>query len=106
MDHTPQDRQIPVEPSPAADTDWGDLPLGCFAWESGLGQLRWARCPDEGRLHLLAPVEVVVAATGGQAEALCGRALPPQCLTLANGSSRAVCMACVDSISWPTRSTR
>jgi hypothetical protein len=96
VDHIPWDRQIPGEPGPP----------GCLVGEWGVRQLRWVRCPDEGRLHLLGPVEVVVAATGGQAEALCGRALPPQCLPLVHSSSRAVCMACVDGIPWPTRSTR
>ncbi|MGH4008136.1 MAG: hypothetical protein ACRDTH_08275 [Pseudonocardiaceae bacterium] len=92
MDHTPQDRQIPGEPSPP----------GFLAGGSGVRQLRWARCPDDGRLHLLVPVEVVVAATGGQAEALCGRALPAEGLTLASGSSGPVCTACVDGIPWPS----
>ena len=34
-----------------------------------VGQLRWARCPDDGRLHLLQPTDVVVAATWDHAEA-------------------------------------
>ncbi len=66
--------------------------------ESGVGPLRWARCPDQGRLHLLVPAEVVAAATGGHAEALCGQALPAQGLTLTNSSSGAVCLACVAGI--------
>ncbi len=112
MDQVPQDRQIPSEPSPAADADRGDQPRapgtsstppaaahpgilvgtprradlwvpdpqfpttkaptderwsgpgplappagelnpGCPAGESSVGLLRWARCPDDGRLHLL-----------------------------------------------------
>lgn len=104
MDHTPRDWQIPGEPSPAADTDQGDHPPGCLAGGPGVRQLRWARCPDEGRLHLFGPVEVVVAATGGQAEAFCGRALPAEGLILDSGSSGAVCMACVGGIPWPSNS--
>ena len=109
MDHTPQDRQIPGEPSPAADTDWGDPPPGCLVGEWGVRQLRWVRCSDDGRLHLLVPVEVVVAATGGQAQGLCGRLLPAQGLIFrpfTKGSLGPVCMACVDSIPWPTRGAR
>ncbi|MGH3974552.1 MAG: hypothetical protein ACRDS9_14670 [Pseudonocardiaceae bacterium] len=60
MDHTPQDRQIPGQPSPAADPDQGDRPPSCRAGESGIASLRWTRCPNEGCLHLLAPAEVVV----------------------------------------------
>ncbi len=66
--------------------------------EWGVGPLQWAYCPDEGRLHLLGPAEVVVAATGGHAEALCGRALAAAGLTLTHGSSGAVCMTCVNRI--------
>jgi hypothetical protein len=71
--------------------------------------LRWVRCSDDGRLHLLVPVEVVVAATGGQAQGLCGRLLPAQGLIFrpfTKGSLGPVCMACVDSIPWPTRGAR
>lgn len=39
------------------------------------GPLGWARWPDDGRLHLLQPAEVVVAATGDHAEALRGHPL-------------------------------
>ncbi|MGH3814030.1 MAG: hypothetical protein ACRDUV_16525 [Pseudonocardiaceae bacterium] len=98
MDHTPLDRQIPGQPSPAADPDQDDRPPGCLTGESDVGPLQWARCPDDARLHLLAPSEVVVAAAGVQAEALCGQALPTEGLTLANGSSGTLCMVCVDGI--------
>ncbi|MGH3836220.1 MAG: hypothetical protein ACRDSF_11025 [Pseudonocardiaceae bacterium] len=68
------------------------------ASRSSGGQLRWARCPDDGLLHLLHPADVVVAATGGHAEALCGRQLPAESLTLINGLDGALCMACVAGI--------
>jgi hypothetical protein len=42
--------------------------------------------------------DVVVAATDGHAEALCGRQLPAESLTLINGSAGALCMACVADI--------
>lgn len=70
----------------------------------GVGQLRWAHCPDDRRLHLLQPAEVVVAETGSHAEALCGQPLPAAGLTLASGSSRALCMACMDGIPSPSGS--
>ena len=89
----------------AAALDTPEQPVSPFAAPLP-GQLRWVRCPDDGRLHLLAPVEVVVAATGGQAEVLCGRVLPAQGLPRADGPSGAVCMACVDVMPWPTRGAR
>lgn len=61
-------------------------------------QLRWARCPDDGLLHLLQPSDVVVAAIGGHAEALCGRQLPAESLTPISGSVGALCMGCVAGI--------
>ncbi|MGH3685053.1 MAG: hypothetical protein ACRDRU_07660 [Pseudonocardiaceae bacterium] len=63
----------------------------------GAGPLRWARCPDGGRLHLLAPAEVVIAATRGHAQALCGRPLAAEGLTLAQGSAE-LCIACLAGI--------
>jgi hypothetical protein len=67
---------------------------GCAIGESSAGPLRWARCPD-GRLRLLQPADVVVAFTGGQAEALCGRSLPAEGLTLTHGSAVALRLACL-----------
>jgi hypothetical protein len=64
---------------------------------SGAGPLRWARRPDEGRLRLLAPADVAVAAAGGHARALCGRWLPAEGLTL-TGAAGALCLACVAGI--------
>jgi hypothetical protein len=54
------------------------------------GHLWWERCPDNGRLHLLQPADVITAAIGGHAAAFCGRALPAEGLILTNGSSGAV----------------
>lgn len=68
-------------------------------------QLRWAHCPDDGHLHLLQPAEVVVAAAGDHAEALCGQALPAEGLILTpltNGSPDAPFMTCVDGIPFPS----
>lgn len=74
--------------------------LSCPAPHPAPGrQLRWARCADDGLLHLLQPGDVAVAAIGGHAEALCGRQLPAESLTLINGSAGALCMACVADIS-------
>ena len=55
---------------------------------------RWARCPVDERLHLLAPVDVVLAATAGHARALCGGRRPTEGLTL-GGPSRALCVSCI-----------
>lgn len=81
-------------PGPLAPPAVSEPDAGCAAGESSVGPLRWARCPD-GRLHLLQPADVVVAATGGQAEALCGRSLPAEGLTLTHGSAEALCLTCL-----------
>jgi len=65
------------------------------AGESSDAPLRWARCPEEGRLHLLRPAEIVIAVTSGWAEALCGRALAAQGLALSHGVAGALCLACL-----------
>lgn len=55
----------------------GDMPdFHCRAGELGVGSLRWARCPDDGLVHLLQPADVITATTAGHARALCGR-FPP-----------------------------
>ncbi len=58
-------------------------------------QLRWARCPDEGRLHLLEPADVAAATTQGHAQAVCGRRIPADGLTITSDLSGALCMSCV-----------
>jgi hypothetical protein len=55
---------------------------------------RWTRYPVDERPHLLAPVDVVLAATAGRAQALCGRRIPAEGLTL-GGPSRALCVSCI-----------
>ncbi|HKR48209.1 MAG TPA: hypothetical protein VJT72_01295 [Pseudonocardiaceae bacterium] len=87
MDYPQQDRQ------PDSHHQAGDF---------SVGPLQWARCPDDGLLHLLPPAEVVVAATGGHAEALCGQALSAAGLTLVNGLSGMLCMDCLNGV--PSRS--
>lgn len=74
--------QFPIMTTPARRRLSGAGPLvacggGRLDWhrwagESGVGPLRWARCLDEGRLHLLQPADVVTATTTGHAQALCG----------------------------------
>lgn len=49
---------------------------------SSVEQLRWARCPDDGHLHLLQPAGVNLAAASGHAQALCGHRIPAQGLTI------------------------
>ena len=63
--------------------------------ESDVRPLRWARCSDDRRLHLLAAGEVLRATGQGHARALCGRSVPGTGLTLTDDSSAALCMACV-----------
>ncbi|MDQ2882246.1 MAG: hypothetical protein M3Y48_13795 [Actinomycetota bacterium] len=62
---------------------------------SSVEQLRWARCPDGGHLHLLQPAGVNLAAASGHAQALCGHRIPAQGLTINGVPSGALCMACV-----------
>ena len=55
--------------------------------------LRWARCPDDGRLHLVQPADVAVTDTG-HALALCGIRLGADGLTV-SGSAGALCSTCI-----------
>ncbi len=64
------------------------------AGEPSVGQLRWAHCPNDRRLHLLQPADVIAVAAG-HAEALCGTALLAEGLTLIHGSSGALCLSCI-----------
>ena len=58
-------------------------------------QLRWARCPEQGRLHLLRSAAVSNAAAGGLAQAVCGHQIPAPGLTITGGPSGALCMDCI-----------
>jgi hypothetical protein len=140
VDHTSQDRQLPGEPSLAADARMrgttqlrglripdpqfptkiphgrqssypvrppapgGQSDPSHRAGGSSVEQLRWARCPDDGRLHLLQPADVTLAATRGHAPSLCGYRIPVQGLTIksvpsgsgsGSSGSGSLCMACV-----------
>ena len=66
-------------------------PLG----RPGVEQLRWARCPDHGQLHLVQPAAVGLAATQGYAEAFCGYQIAAEGLTISSAASGALCMACI-----------
>ena len=78
----------------------GDQPDPCpTTAESDVRPLGWARCPDEARLHLLAPAEVLRATGRGHARSLCGRSVPARGLTIADDSSGALCMTCVGEVS-------
>jgi hypothetical protein len=63
--------------------------------QASVDQLRWARCPDHGRLHLVQPADVTLAVTRGYAEAVCGHRIAAEGLTINRGPSGALCMACV-----------
>ncbi|MGH3888512.1 MAG: hypothetical protein ACRDSZ_18465 [Pseudonocardiaceae bacterium] len=53
------------------------------------------RCPDDGRLHLLAPAEVATAARGDHAQALCGQRIPAEALTINHGAAEVMCPTCL-----------
>ena len=55
---------------------------------------RWARCPVDEQLHLLAPADVQTAGVEGYAYARCGRLLIAEGLTL-SGQSMGLCMDCL-----------
>lgn len=61
-------------------------------------QLRWARCPEQGRLHLLRSAAVTGAAVGGLAQAVCGHQIPAHGLTITGGPSGALCMDCITTV--------
>jgi hypothetical protein len=61
----------------------------------GVEQLRWARCPDHGQLHLVEPAAVSLAVTRGYAPALCGCQIVAEGLTINGVPYGALCMACV-----------
>jgi hypothetical protein len=82
-------RPMPVR-APVVQPDPSDR-----AGRPGVEQLRWARCPDDGRLHLLQPAGVDLAAASGHAQAVCGHRVPAQGLTINGVPSGALCMACV-----------
>ncbi|MGB8994240.1 MAG: hypothetical protein WCC65_02890 [Pseudonocardiaceae bacterium] len=97
------DPQFPSRPSagrppsrPAAPpARGGQLAPPAATGGARVEQLRWARCPDDGRLHLLQPAGVNLAAASGHAQALCGHRVPVQGLTINGVPSGALCMACV-----------
>lgn len=89
--HPAPSRAAPVRASVGQPGGSGDDHVG----RSSVEGLRWARCPDDGRLHLLKPAGVDLAATNGHAEALCGQCVPAQGLTINGAPSGALCMACV-----------
>jgi hypothetical protein len=84
----------PSRPTPVrAPVDQRDI--SDRAGRPGVDQLRWARCPEDGRLHLLQPAGVDLAAASGHAEAVCGHRVPAQGLTINGVPAGALCMACV-----------
>lgn len=80
----------PVPPAPGGQPD-PNLQIQ----ELPCRQPRWARCTQEGRLHLLQPAEVIAATTQGHAAAVRVRRIPAEGLTITSGPSGALCMACV-----------
>ena len=89
----PAGRRLSSSPAPA--------PRGRPFPSPGAGERpRWAHCPVDERLHLLASVDVVLAATPGHAQALCGRRIPTEGLTL-GGPSRALCVSCIAAATSP-----
>jgi hypothetical protein len=78
----------PVPPAPGGQPD-PNLQIQ----ELPCRQPRWARCTQEGRLHLLQPAEVITATTQGHAAAVRVRRIPAEGLTITSGPSGALCMA-------------
>lgn len=58
-------------------------------------QLRWARCPDHGRLHLVQPADVIPAVARGYTQTVCGHRIAAEGLTIGSVPSGALCMSCV-----------
>ncbi|HJT05180.1 MAG TPA: hypothetical protein VJ757_16375 [Pseudonocardiaceae bacterium] len=77
-------------PFPATTT-----PAGSEVQRPSVEQLRWARCPDDGQLHLVQPGAVALAAASGYAQAFCGLQIVAENLTIDSVASGALCMACV-----------
>lgn len=81
------------QPDPACSGESGQLSADGAVSVSSSHQPRWACCPVEGQLHLLAPVAVAVALSVGQAHALWGRYIPAAGLTLR--APGVVCVYCL-----------
>jgi hypothetical protein len=45
-------------------------------------EVRWARCPRDGRLHVLEPADMILVAGRGHAEAICRHSMPAEGLAL------------------------
>ncbi len=55
---------------------------------------RWARCPVDRHLHLLAPAEAAAAEIDGHGRAGCGRLIPRAGLTI-GGPATGFCLGCM-----------
>ncbi|MDQ3904922.1 MAG: hypothetical protein M3300_05620 [Actinomycetota bacterium] len=89
----------PSNTAPRADPGQPPCPqadeIERHARRPGMEQLRWARCPDQGQLHLLHPADVTLARVRGYARALCGQQIIAEGLTINSIASGALCMGCV-----------
>lgn len=89
----------PSSIAPLADTAQPPCPqvdqIERQAQRPGVEQLRWARCPDHGQLHLLHPADVTLARVRGYARALCGQQIIAEGLTINSIATGALCMGCV-----------
>ncbi|MGH3996186.1 MAG: hypothetical protein ACRDTJ_01825 [Pseudonocardiaceae bacterium] len=56
---------------------------------------RWARCPVDRHLHLLAPAEAQAAGIEGHGRAGCGRLIPRAGLTIDGASVAGWCVSCL-----------
>lgn len=90
----PADRRPrPPAPRPALD---GQRPQPSAALNRpSVEQLRWARCPDQGRLHLVQPADVTRAAASGYTQTVCGHRIAAEGLTISGVPSGELCMSCV-----------
>lgn len=86
--NSPGSGRSPVAPRPALLPD----PSG---QADPTARVRWARCPQDGRMHAVDHHDADRTTTRIPAECLCGRRLPAAGLAFEADPSGALCMACV-----------
>lgn len=63
-----------------------------------LPSVQWARCPGDGRLHVLELTDLAAAVARGYNECLCGHRLPVEGLVIEDGPAGALCLPCMIGI--------
>jgi len=57
--------------------------------------MHWARCPTDGLLHAIAPIDAKRAVARGYAETLCDHHLPVEVLVMQDVPPSSLCLPCV-----------